>query len=165
MNLHFDVKGLVSIKTIEKKLRWYHEQFVLWKICSFYFEGDLMENVVLFIFSFVFIFLGRLTIYMISRLRKKKMKKDHSGISVELKYLITKFNISKEKIDKTSFAALISFLDAIIISMTLIITTIITDNMVLEFVLGLILVIGFIYVVYEILGKILIKKGFSKDEL
>lgn len=81
-----------------------------------------------------------------------------------MKYLINKFKLVESKIDKKSFAAIISFLDAIIISGSLIIVIVITDNTVFEMILGLIVVTILIYVIYEILGKILIKKGFDKYE-
>lgn len=114
-------------------------------------------------FTFLFTFIGRLTFYLLSKLRKKKKRK--SGLDVELKYLITKFKLSKSRVDRKSFAAIISFIDALIISSTLIISITITDNMVLELAIGLLIVIILIYILYEILGKILILKGFDKDEL
>lgn len=122
-----------------------------------------MENMILFMFTFLFTFIGRLTFYLLSKLRKKKKRK--SGLDVELKYLITKFKLSKSRVDRKSFAAIISFIDALIISSTLIISITITDNMVLELAIGLLIVIILIYILYEILGKILILKGFDKDEL
>ena len=99
-----------------------------------------------------------------SRLRKKK-KKNKTGIAVEMRYLMTKFKLSEKKVDRKSLAAIISFIDAVIISTTLIIVVSVTENMVLEMLLGLIIVIVLIYVSYEILGRILIRKGFDKDEL
>lgn len=125
-----------------------------------------MDKLILFIFCFIFCFIGRLTIYLISKLSRKKSKINESknGIAVEMKYLINKFKLVESKIDKKSFAAIISFLDAIIISGSLIIVIVITDNTVFEMILGLIVVTILIYVIYEILGKILIKKGFDKYE-
>lgn len=123
-----------------------------------------MEKFVLFIFTFLFTFIGRLTFYLISKLKKKKSK-EKNGISTELRYLITKFKLQDNLADKKSLAAIISFLDALIISLTLIIVITITDNIFLELILGLFIVIIFIYILYEILGKILVKKGFGKDEL
>ncbi len=122
-----------------------------------------MEKFVLFLFTFLFTFIGRLTLYLMGKMGKKH--KEKSGISVEIKYLISKFNLKKSKLDKKRYAAIISFLDAIIISATLIIVITITDNFFLEMILGLFIVIMFIYILYEILGRILIWKGFDKDEL
>lgn len=82
-----------------------------------------------------------------------------------MRYLMTKFKLSEKKVDRKSLAAIISFLDAIIISATLIIVISATDNMALEMILGLIIVIALIYAAYEVLGRILIRKGFDKDGL
>ncbi len=78
---------------------------------------------------------------------------------------MTKFKLNEKKVDRKSLAAIISFLDAIIISATLIIVISATDNMALEMILGLIIVIALIYATYEVLGRILIRKGFDKDGL
>lgn len=123
-----------------------------------------MDKLILFLFCFVFCFVGRLTLYLISKLSKKK-KKNRTGIAVEIRYLVTKFKLNEKRMDGKALAAIISFLDAVIISGTLIIVVTTTENMVLEMLLGLIIVISLIYVSYEILGRILIKKGFDKDGL
>lgn len=78
---------------------------------------------------------------------------------------MTKFKLNEKKVDRKSLATIISFLDAIIISATLIIVISATDNMALEMILGLIIVIALIYATYEVLGRILIRKGFDKDGL
>lgn len=131
-----------------------------------------MEELVLFGFTFLFCFIGRLTLYLISKMpkKKKKAKKDgtvipRNGISMEMRYLSLKFKISLKRIDKKSFACLISMLDALIISSTISIVVLATDNIILEMILGLILVFLFIYLIYGILGKILVWKGYDKDEL
>lgn len=120
-----------------------------------------MEKLILFAFSLVFVFLGRLILYLISK--RKKKKKGNDGISIEIKYLCTKFKLDRSRIDKKSFAALISFLDALIISTTLIIVISITENFVLELLLGMFILLALIFVVYEIVGRILVKKGFDKN--
>lgn len=100
-----------------------------------------------------------------SKMRKKKEKQNKNGIAVEMKYLKNKFSLDEKKIDRRSLAAVISLLDSLIISSTLIIVISLTDNMILEMLLGLVIVIFLIYVSYEILGRILKKKGFEKNEL
>lgn len=128
-----------------------------------------MEELALFLFAFVFSFLGRLTLYLVSKLPKKKKnkkgKKEQNGIAIEIKYLSMKFKIPYKRIDKKWFGTLISFIDALIISGTLSLSVLITDSITLELLIGLVLVMAFIYLSYEILGKILVMKGFDRDEL
>lgn len=93
---------------------------------------------------------------------RKKKKTDSSGIAVEIKYLSQKFDIPHDKLDTKGFASVISLLDALIISGTLYLVVRVTDSITLELILGLVLVTAFIYLTYEILGRILIWKGMKK---
>ncbi len=129
-----------------------------------------MNELVFFLFSFLFCFIGRLLLYLTSKLNTKKSKKKNlkvknSGISMEIRFLSTKFKLSEKRLDKKIFATLFSFLDALIISGTLLVVTRITKNMVLQMVLAFIFLLIFIYLVYGIIGNILILKGYDKDEL
>jgi hypothetical protein len=126
-----------------------------------------MELLFLFIFTFAFAFLGRLILYMVSKMNKKgkKKKKRNDGIAIEIKYLCTKFKLDEKKLDNKVFASIMSFIDALIISGTLTLVVMITDNLIFELFLGLIIVIVLIYVINEILGRILKRKGFEKNGL
>ncbi len=160
------LEGLVPIETKEHKIKVVPRQVrPLDGFVVFLRKGDEMDKLILFLFCFVFCFIGRLTLYLFFKLRKKKKANNKTGIAVEMKYLMTKFKLSEKRMDKKSLAAVISFLDALIISTTLIIVISMTENMVLEMFLGLAIVIALIYVTYEILGRILVRKGFDKDEL
>ena len=117
-----------------------------------------MEFVIIGLIVFVIIFLARLFIYM----RSHKKKKKNTGIIMEMKYLITKFNLDDKKVDTKGTAALISLLDRLIITGTFIAVLLITDNIYIEMILGLALVVILIYVVYEIFGRILKKRGYEK---
>lgn len=116
-----------------------------------------METLILALIVFVLCFIVRLMIYVIGKKRKKK----RGGIATDMLYLINKFKLDKKKIDRVGIAAIISILDALIISGTLSLVTIITDNITLELILGLVFVIVLIFIVYEIFGKILVKKGYG----
>lgn len=126
-----------------------------------------MEQLILFIFTFLLTFIGRIALYLLSKRNKKKgkKKKDKSGLAVEMKYLSMKFKLDNDLVDKRSIATLISCMDALIIASTFAIVITITDNMVLELILGLALIFGLIYGLYEILGRILLKKGYGKNGL
>lgn len=126
-----------------------------------------MEQLILFIFTFILAFIGRLLLYLISKRAKKKgrKKKDKSGLAIEMKYLSMKFKLDNEKVDKKSIATLISCMDALIIAATFAIVITVSDSIVLELLLGLALIFGLIYGLYEILGRILLKKGYGKNGL
>jgi len=124
-----------------------------------------MENLILFVVTFILCFLGRLTRYLLSKRKKSKKKKNSNGIAVEMKYLMMKFGLKEKKIDKKSVALIISLLDGLIIATTLIIVVVITENIILQMIIGLIVVIGLIYITYEVFGRILKKRGYDKDGL
>ncbi len=124
-----------------------------------------MDNVILFLVAFVFSFGGRFILYLLSKRKSGKKKKQKIGIAVELKYLIVKFDLDGERIDNKGFASLVSLLDALIISTTVVAVVLVTDNITLELFIGLILVVLLITVIYEILGRILVKKGYGKNGL
>ncbi len=124
-----------------------------------------MEELILFTFAFLFCFIGRFSLYLFSKRKKKKKNKNKNGIAVEMKYLSNKFNLDAKRIDNKAFAALLSFLDSLIIAGTLSLVVWITDNLILELLLGLTVLIALIYLVNEIVGRILVKRGYGKDEL
>lgn len=119
-----------------------------------------MDKLILAAIVFVLCFIVRLVLYVISK--KKKKKKNQNGIATEMKYLIAKFNLDKGKVDRVSIASIISLLDAIIISATLTLVISVTDIIILELLIGLVVVIILIYIVFEIMGKILVKRGYGK---
>ena len=119
-----------------------------------------MDNLILSAIVFVLCFIVRLLIYVLGK-KKKGKKKRRDGIAVDMQYLINRFKLDKKKVDKISIAAVISILDAIIIAGTLVATISITDNIALELIIGLIVVMALIIIIYEIFGRILVKKGYG----
>lgn len=120
-----------------------------------------MEYLISFLVTFFVVFIGRFAFYLFSKRKKKKSKKQNS-ISVEISYLIKKFNLNKKKIDKKFFALIFSAIDALIIGLTLLVVILITDKMVLQILLAFVVVIVLILAVYEIFGRILLWKGYDK---
>ncbi len=146
--------------------------------CRFYFRRDAMlKELIFFLVTFVFCFLGRFIIFLLSKKNRKKKKKSKkrvdkdfeelkkSGISIEILYLEVKYKIPKEKINNRKFGAIISLLDALIIAGTLSIVVNLAKNIIIRMILALVIFIVLIYVIYGILGKILVKKGYDKNEL
>ena len=59
---------------------------------------------------------------------------------------------------------MVSLIDAFIISFVFVVITIIPWDMGFSMLLGFVLLFGLIYALYEILGRVLVKKGWSKNE-
>ncbi len=126
-----------------------------------------MDELVMFLIIFVLVFIGRFLHFVISRKRKKKKKntKKIDQYSIEITYISKKFKIQSNRLNKIWFGTLMSFVDGLIISLTVTTVCLITDNILLEMIIGLILMMVLIFLFYEIIGKILILKGFDKNEL
>lgn len=118
-----------------------------------------MGNLILCLIIFAIAFIGRLLLYFITR---KKENKKRYGISMEIQYLVSRFNLDKKKLNNTNIAAIMSLLDALIISITLFISVSITSNVMLEMLIGLVIVVVLILIVNEIFGRILLKKGYGR---
>lgn len=94
----------------------------------------------------------------------KKRKKDNS-LAVELKYLCLKFKLDKERIDTKAINRIASVLDGLIISLSFTLANLFTRNMIFSFLIGFVAIFVLIYGFYEILGIILVKKGYEKNGL
>lgn len=92
---------------------------------------------------------------------KKKKKKEAKEI-VEVRYLMLCHNLKKEKILIPKMILLISILDALIITTVFLVVVHIPYGLVWQLLTGFVLLLGLIYSIYNILGRILVKKGFDK---
>ena len=93
---------------------------------------------------------------------KKKNKKLEEFVG--LSYLIPKFKLDINKMDLNYVFFMVSLIDAFIISFVFVVITIIPWDMGFSMLLGFVLLFGLIYALYEILGRVLVKKGWSKNE-
>jgi len=123
-----------------------------------------LEHVIYFLISFVITYFGRSYLFkknnkVSKRSNKKEKKKDN--MSIEIKYLSSKFSLNRDSLNTEKMNYLISAIDASIIATAFTLVSFI-DDMVVTFIVGIITVFVLIYVSYEILGKILKKKGIEK---
>lgn len=123
-----------------------------------------MEHIIYFLISFVITYFGRSYLFkrnnkVSKRSNKKEKKKDN--MSIEIKYLSSKFSLDRDSLNTEKMNYLISAVDALIIATAFTFVSFI-DDMVVTFTVGIITVFVLIYVSYEILGKILKKKGIEK---
>ncbi len=124
----------------------------------------MLEELIFFLITLVLCFLGRYIIF--SHYDKKKNKnQDITKTSIEFLYLKKKYKILENKINNRKFKIIISLLDATIMSLTMSIIINAAKNIIIRVLLALVIFLILIYIVYGIFGRILVKKGYDKNEL
>ena len=121
----------------------------------------LFVFIVVFLINFLCIFKR-----VYENIKKQKSKKKNKKLEefVGLSYLIPKFKLDINKMDLNYVFFMVSLIDAFIISFVFVVITIIPWDMGFSMLLGFVLLFGLIYALYEILGRVLVKKGWSKNE-
>ena len=121
----------------------------------------LFVFIVVFLINFLWIFKRGY-----ENIKKQKSKKKNKKLEefVGLSYLIPKFKLDINKMDLNNVFFMVSLIDAFIISFVFVVITIIPWDMGFSMLLGFVLLFGLIYALYEILGRVLVKKGWSKNE-
>ena len=95
--------------------------------------------------------------------KKKSKKKQQLPLDfMEFSYLVNKFNLDKEKINVLYIFRIVAILNAFIIAFTGTLLYYIPVQMMWKFLIGFVLLFGLIYSLYEIFGRHLVKKGWSK---
>lgn len=118
----------------------------------------LITWLVIFFCDYFFILRSKLN-YLLGN-NKKKNKKIKNVDITEISYLAKKFKIEKRSLYKTSIILWIGLLNAFIISLTSTIITMIPLNIAWQFLIGFALLFGLIYAIYELFGRVLIRKGY-----
>lgn len=121
----------------------------------------LFVFIVVFLINFLWIFKRGY-----ENIKKQKSKKKNKKLEefVGLSYLIPKFKLDINKMNLNYVFFMVSLIDAFIISFVFVVITIIPWDMGFSMLLGFVLLFGLIYALYEILGRVLVKKGCSKNE-
>ncbi|MBR5662997.1 MAG: hypothetical protein IKX00_05100 [Bacilli bacterium] len=119
--------------------------------------------------NLIFFFVLALVIFLIDYLfvfkRKIKNKKIKNDQIMEFGYLIYKFKLDKNKVLYKPMGLYCALINGFIISGVVTIISNIKLKMIWQLLIGFVLLFGFIYSVYEIYGRILVKKGWKlKDE-
>lgn len=127
----------------------------------------LIWGIVIFVITYLFNY------YIVLKRNYKIIKKQSNKKNIEekkiknlfgLSILVPKFNLDIKKINIKYTFILISIVNAFIISTVYIIITSIPWNQPFQLLLGFVLLLGMIYALYELLGRYLVKKGWSKNE-
>ena len=110
------------------------------------------------IFYLVVYLIVFLVTYIIDLIKIKKKKQKKIG---EIQYLVSKFKLDINKLNYKKVCLVISFLNAFIISSVTLVISLLKTNMTLQLIVGFVLLFSLIYSLYEIYGRILVKKGYA----
>lgn len=113
-----------------------------------------MNSIILFLISYTIMFLIYLIFFYMKGLKKKTILN-----SMQVEYLKIRFNIDPKSLNPKKIGLVITFLDPLIISLTGTIASLPKWNYITELLLGFLLLMLLIYSFYEILGRIIKKKG------
>lgn len=125
------------------------------------FIFGLITFLIIFIIYYFFILKEKFDAYN-GKTKKKKKKQEKPLDFIEFTYLVSKFQLDKDKINVLFMFRGIAFLNAFIISVTGTIIYYIPVNMIIKFIIGFVMVFALIYALYELFGRLLVKKGWSK---
>ena len=117
-----------------------------------------LELIIFFLITYLFIFL----IDFLFICRKGKKRKSFR-ITNEGLYLIKRFNLDESKLSIKYLDFHISIINAFIISFVSVTISLIDANIIIEFGVGFILLFLLIYAMYEIYGRIIVKKWGKED--
>lgn len=122
-----------------------------------------IENLGIFLITLSICMVGRFVIYLVNKKRGKQKKSVRKELMpIEIKYLNKRFGLKMSKIYKNCFMLLVSFIDGLILSVTAMLVMLIPRFIYLQMLVGLGVLLGLIFVVYEVLGRILVRKGDKK---
>ena len=121
-------------------------------------KEKIIINVIYFVVSYLIIFL----LYSLVINRKKKSYKDATK-QMDVLYLVNKFKLNTKKTKYNTLKWITNIVNPLIISITFIIVTNI-ESFTLGIMIGFLVMMMLIYSIYEIIGRILKKKEFDKNE-
>lgn len=130
--------------------------------------ANFLEYVIYFLLVFIIVFIGDFFIIKkpiydsLNNKQKKNKKKDKLRDIFELNYIITKFNLDKKKMPIKKCLLHFTLINALIISLTVTILSMLDIFIGWKFLIGFILLFGLIYAIYELYGNMCIKKGWEK---
>jgi len=122
-----------------------------------------MEEVVLFLLSFLFVFLIYQLFIVIPTKRKMKKNKKNFRNPFEIMYLLKKYKLDMKKIEYNQLLQIVALVSSFDIALVVTIVLLI-DNFILELVLGFILIILVIVASYHLVYLFYKKKGMICNE-
>ncbi len=116
-------------------------------------KEKIILNLIYFIVSFTIVFL----IYVLFVNRKRKVYKEGKKAN-DINYIVNKFNLDMRRVNYTKLKWTLSIVNSLIISITFVVVTNI-DSLTFGLLVGFVVMLMLIYSSYEIIGRILKKRG------
>lgn len=132
-----------------------------WKFYLIFFA---VLYVLVFIVDYFFINKRKYNLMFKKQKDNKKKKKEVKEFG-EINYLVGKFKLDKKKIDYKSVILWTAIINSFIISFVSTVISAIPTHIFWQLAVGFVLIFALIYSLYEIYGRILVKKGWVKNEL
>lgn len=117
--------------------------------------------VIAFLFLFCFFYLSNKG--KLNKINKKKLKKNKEYRIIAVEYLKIKFSINKERLLTNDFMIVFALIDSFIIAFVFWIILLFKIYFIFKLIIGFILLLGLIYALYELLGRLLVKKGYQNE--
>lgn len=122
-----------------------------------------MEELILFIMSYIFIFIFyQIVVVTPAKNRKKKKKKSDKEVA-EIKYLIFKYGLDIDKVNYNQLLQICGLTTSFDVSLTVSIIALI-NNFALQLLVGVISIVLLIFISYHIVYLFYKKKGMIKNE-
>lgn len=112
-----------------------------------------MDNLFIFLVSFVGMFLIYFIMFYLYGLKKKKIKN-----SMQVEFILIRSGLKKKEVSEKSIGIIICLIDPLIISVSGTIATSLNLNYIWQILIGFAMLIGLIFGFYEIIAKILKRK-------
>lgn len=116
-----------------------------------------MENLFIFLISFVVVFLIYFFAFYLYGLKKKKIKN-----SMQVELILVRQQLKKKDINEKVVGIIICIVDAFIISTSGTVATSLNVNYVWQILIGFAMLMGLIFSLYEIIGRIIKRKCMKK---
>jgi len=113
----------------------------------------MIESLVVFLLSYIVLFIIYIIFFYLIGLKRKTILK-----SLQVEYLKIRFGFKSSDFNPKKIGFIICFIDPLIISLVGTIVSLPKWHYTIQLLLGFVLLFGFIYSFYEILGRILKRK-------
>lgn len=123
--------------------------------------SKILLNLIFFFVLALIIFLADYLFVFKRKLKSKKVKNDEI---MEISYLMYKFKLDKNKVLYKPMCLYCALINGFIISGVVTIICLFDIGYIWRLLIGFVMLLGLIYSIYEIYGRILIKKGWQKKD-
>ena len=122
----------------------------------------VLQEIILFLFTYIFVFLVYL-LFIVRRAKRKKNGKKKPKEPLEVTYLVNRYGLDLKKVDYDKLLTVISLVSSFDIA--LIVSIILSIKIfILEIIVGFVSMMGIILLSYHLVYLVYKKKGMIKDD-